>query len=272
MLVKSQQNSLDCGSRPQLMYPAISPSSDSMPSKSKTYVPPDAVELCGLADIIRNTRVIPEGQQERFGMASQDRAGMKLWCAGDLSLVHRPCVAIVGTREVSEAGAARARRLARELVACGVVIVSGLARGVDTEALTAAIDAGGRTIGVIGTPIDKAYPAENKRLQEKIYKEHLLISQFQPGKTVFRGNFPERNKLMAAISDATVIVEASDTSGTLHQAVECRRLNRWLFIMNSIVEDPSLRWPKDFVHYENTKVIKSTSDIVEALKITCPSK
>src|SRR5207247_10097113 len=100
----------------------------------------------------------------------------------------------------------------------GIVVVSGLARGVDTEALSAAIAAGGRVIAVIGTPIDKAYPAENKRLQEQIYSEHLLISQFPPGRRVYQSNFPERNKLMAAISDATVIIEAGETSGTLHQA------------------------------------------------------
>ncbi len=150
------------------------------------------------------------------------------------------------------------RRLARELAACGITIVSGLARGVDTEALTSAIESGGKTIAVIGTPIDRAYPAENKGLQEKIYREHLLISQFPPGKKVFPSNFPERNKLMAVISDATVIVEASDTSGTLHQAAECVRLNRLLFIAASIMEDPTLRWPQSFISYPNAKVLRKT--------------
>ncbi len=222
--------------------------------------------------MIRGSRQIPEDQQERFGIVSADTSGLKLWYSGDASLVRKPCVAIVGTREVSVEGAARARRLARELAQCGVVVVSGLARGVDTEALRSAMEAGGRTVAVIGTPIDKAYPAENNRLQEQIYREHLLVSQFPSGKTVYRSNFPERNKLMAAIGDATVIIEASDTSGTLHQAAECVRLKRWLFIASSILEDKSLHWPQSFISYPNAKVLKATSDILDTLGILCPSK
>ena len=79
---------------------------------------------------------------------------------------------------------------------------------------------------------------------------------------VFQSNFPERNRLMAAISDATVIVEASDTSGSLHQAAECVRLGRWLF-----TEDPSLRWPKDFVQYPNSRILSETSDILDLIRV-----
>jgi DNA processing protein len=188
-------------------------------------------------------------------------------CVGDTSLIKQKCVAIVGTREVSPEGAARSRNLARALVAAGVVVVSGLARGVDTEALTAAMDAGGRVIAVIGTPIDKAYPAENKTLQERIYREHLLVSQFAPDERVFPSNFPERNKLMAALSDGTAIIEAGDTSGTLHQAAECVRLRRWLFIAKNVVENPSLQWPKGFIGYERCKTLASPDDVLQAVWI-----
>src|SRR5579859_2010657 len=164
-----------------------------------------------------------------------------------------------------------ARRLARELSQSGVLVVSGLALGVDTEALKAALEASGRTIAVIGTPIDKAYPAENKRLQELIYRENLLISQFPPGKKTYPSNFPERNKLMATISDATVIVEASDTSGSLHQAAECLKLNRWLFIAKSVLEDRTLQWPSKFTHYAKTRPLNVTDDILNALNIREPS-
>src|SRR4029077_2549969 len=103
-----------------------------------------------------------------------------------------------------------------------------------------------------------AYPAENKRLQEQIYRDHLLISPFASGERVFRANFPERNKLMAALSDATAIIEAGDTSGTLHQAAECVRLGRWLFIAKSVMEDSSLKWPANFKHYPNVRTLSST--------------
>lgn len=228
------------------------------------YVPPQHIVTSTLGELIQGVRSIPEEQQERMGFRSGGLGAM-IWIAGKAELVKRPCVAVVGARSVSAEGAARARRLARELAQAGVVVVSGLAKGVDTEALTAAMEAGGRVIAVIGTPITRAYPAGNRRLQESMYKEHLLVSQFAPDKRVFPSNFPERNKLMAAISDATVIVEASDQSGSLHQAAECTRLGRWLFIAKSLAERQDLRWPKDFLRYPTTKVLNQTSDVLNIL-------
>jgi DNA processing protein len=227
------------------------------------YTPPpnELVRISNLDELVDGVRhVIPEQQARLVG-------SNRLWCVGNSSLLRKKCVAIVGTRQVSPEGAARSRRLARELAAAGVVIVSGLAKGVDTEALTAAIDAGGFVVAVIGTPIDRAYPAENKKLQERIYREHLLISQFAPGERVLPTNFPERNKLMAALSDATVIVEAGDTSGTLHQAAECVRLGRWLFIAKSIIDNPSLQWPKRFLNEPVCKPLTSTADVLHALGV-----
>jgi DNA processing protein len=231
------------------------------------YIPPGEVTTTTIGELLQGVRIIPEQHQARFGITPEGGSGTKIWMAGDITLIKKPGVAIVGSRKVSPEGAARARRLARELASVGVVVVSGLAKGVDTEALTAAIAANGKTIGVIGTPINRAYPAENKRLQETLYREHLLISQFAPEKKVYPSNFPERNKLMAAISDATVIVEASDESGSLHQAAECTRLGRWLFIAKSLVDNPALMWPKDFLHYSTTRVLSKTSEILEALQV-----
>ncbi len=185
--------------------------------------------------------------------------------SGDLSLLDRPTVAIVGTREVSEEGGARTRRLAKELVAAGVTVMSGLARGVDAEAHQSAIAHGGKTVAVIGTPLSKAYPTENAHLQEEIYQRHLLISPFAEGETVFKANFPKRNRIMAALSVATVIMEASDTSGPLHQAVECQRLGRWLYIATAVVYDPSLTWPQKFLGKPNTAVLASTADLLAAV-------
>lgn len=225
------------------------------------YTPPanELVYISTLDKLIAGIRSITPEQQARLQPDS------RLWCVGDASLLHRKCVAIVGTREVSPEGAARSRRLARELAGAGVVVVSGLAKGVDTEALSAAIEAGGKVVAVIGTPIDRAYPAENKHLQERIYREHLLISQFAPGERVFPTNFPERNKLMAALSDATAITEAGDTSGTLHQAAECGRLGRWLFIAKSVMDDPLLQWPKRFLGQPQVDSFSSTEDILKAI-------
>jgi DNA processing protein len=229
--------------------------------------PPENIHIVTVGDLLLGKRKIVPNQQARLGY---DAEGLELrvWCAGNVSLIQQRAVAIVGTRNVSSNGAARARRLARELSEEGVVIFSGLAKGIDTEALQSAIGVGGHVVAVIGTPIDKAYPAENKRLQEEIYRDHLLVSQFQPGQRVFQSFFPERNKLMAALSDATVIIEAGETSGTLHQAAECVRLNRWLFIAQAVVDDPSLTWPKRFEGYQKFRVLRKTADLLSDLDTT----
>src|SRR5208282_2255497 len=111
---------------------------------------------------------------------------IRIYFAGKLDLLKAPCVAVVGTRDVSDAGRSRTRRLTREIVEAGINVVSGLAYGVDTVAHTTAIEAGGKTIAVIGTPLNRATPSENAKLQETIYREHLLISQFREGEKTFR--------------------------------------------------------------------------------------
>ncbi|TAX12592.1 DNA processing protein DprA [Rhizobium leguminosarum] len=185
--------------------------------------------------------------------------------SGDINFLQQKVVSVVGTREISAVGIKRADRLSRELSSHGFVVMSGLAKGVDSVAHRAAIEAGGKTAAVIGTPLDRAYPAENADLQMEIYTHHLLISPFGIGENVYRSNFPERNRVMALLSDATVIVEASDTSGTLHQAAECQKNGRWLFIMKSVADDPRLSWPDKFLSQPRTMVLERSEDVFEAL-------
>ncbi|MGH7242345.1 MAG: DNA-processing protein DprA [Phycisphaerales bacterium] len=171
---------------------------------------------------------------------------------GDIGLLESKCISVVGARECTEDGAKRAAKLARGLVQRGFTVVSGLAKGIDTAAMTAAIDEGGSTIGVIGTPLDTNYPKENEGLQATVAAKHLLVSQVPfyryhheifPARRVY---FPQRNETMAALSEATVIVEASDTSGTLTQARACLQQGRKLFILNSCFENPSISWPAKY--------------------------
>lgn len=177
-------------------------------------------------------------------------APARLYFAGDVALLSRgPRVSIVGSRKASAEGLARARSLAKALVARDMIVVSGLAAGIDTSAHTAAIEAGGRTIAVLGTPLDEAYPKENAELQARIEREHLVVSQFASGTAVTPKNFPIRNRTMALLTDATVIVEAGEKSGTLHQGWEALRLGRLLFLMESVATDASLSWPKEMIHY-----------------------
>lgn len=186
-----------------------------------------------------------------------------LYAAGDLSLLDQPAVAIVGSRGASVEGQKRAAQLARALVRDSVVVMSGLALGIDQAAHRATIEAGGKAIAVIGTPLDRAYPKENADLQEIMWRSHLLLSPFPIGTRTFPSHFPERNRVMARLSRATVIIEAGETSGTLHQAVECVSLRRPLFISKSVVEDPNLKWPARFIHAPETYVLETSSDVLD---------
>jgi DNA processing protein len=158
-------------------------------------------------------------------------------------------IAVVGTRLPSANGIKRARQLVRNLADNNYTILSGLAKGIDTVAHETALMLGAPTIAVIGTPIDEAYPKENKPLQEKIAQEGLVISQVPfllHGTRSWRWNrmfFPERNETMSALSDATVIVEAGDTSGTLIQAKAALKQGRKVFILASNFENPAIKWP-----------------------------
>lgn len=161
----------------------------------------------------------------------------------------RPRVSIVGSRKASSDGLASAAAISKTLVEKQVLIVSGLAEGIDTSAHEAAIAAGGRTVAVLGTPLDKVFPAKNFALQQKIMKNHLAISQFPIGHTTAPKDFVLRNRTMALISDATIIVEAGDESGSLHQGWEALRLGRSLFIWKSILADSTLSWPRKMMSY-----------------------
>jgi DNA processing protein len=226
------------------------------------------VRSIALAELLAEVGRSPptKRQAEMLVPARQEGAAPVVYWSGDLALLRAHCVSVVGTREASEAGSLRAARLARELTEAAIVVVSGLAGGIDTAALASAMQHHGHVVAVIGTPLNKAYPAENGPLQERIWREHLLMSPFAEGEAVFRSNFPKRNRVMAAVSDATVIVEASDTSGTLHQAAECQRLGRWLFIMRSVAEDRSLTWPAAFLGKPRTAVFDRTEEIIAAIR------
>jgi DNA processing protein len=174
----------------------------------------------------------------------------ELYLAGDLPVpLPKPRASIIGSRKASIKGIKAASYIASELVKEEVIIVSGLAKGIDTAAHETTIENGGDTIAVLGTPLDRFYPRENRRLQELIMKKHLAISQFPFNYPIQPKNFVIRNRTMALISDASIIVEASDSSGSLHQGWEALRLGRPLFVWKSLMEDNSLSWPEKMMEY-----------------------
>jgi DNA processing protein len=167
-------------------------------------------------------------------------------------LLSTPCIAVVGTRQPSSAGVASAEQIVRCLVRDKYTIVSGLAAGIDTVAHKTAIQSDGKTIAVIGTPLSRIYPSENADLQKQIASEYLLISQvpiIRYSRQDWRSNrsfFPQRNVTMSALTAGTIIVEASDTSGTLMQARAAIQQKRKLFILDGCFQDSKLTWPRKY--------------------------
>lgn len=233
---------------------------DSPKARPSDFVPEDIARSTGRRVVEKLRRTLRHFDVRLFGDAeypSRLRDATHpvelLYIQGNWDLACMRSVAVVGTRKPSAEAVSRARSVVRKLVADGFVIVSGLAEGIDTAAHTEAIACGGRTIGVLGTPLSHTYPRANASLQEAIAKDHLLISQVPVERyeaqnpTVNRFFFPERNKTMAALTEATIIVEASETSGTLVQAREALKQKRKLFIMNNLFERADLRWPAKFL-------------------------
>ncbi len=193
-----------------------------------------------------------------------------LYFKGDWALIDSPSVAIVGTKNPSQNGLKRTRKLVKSLVQDGFTIMSGLAAGIDTEAHKSAIEFEGHTIAILGTPISNVYPKKNSDLQKWISENQLLISQvpflryYNQDYRSNRGFFPERYKTMSALSLATIIVEASNTSGTLIQARAALEQGRKLFILDNCFKNKTLSWPQKFEKKGAIRV-KSYDDIKQNL-------
>ena len=138
-----------------------------------------------------------------------------LYCAGDLSLLKTRCVAVVGSRKITAYGRRIAAKVAGRLAACGVTVVSGMAIGIDGISHRSALDAGGKTIAVLGNGLDVMYPAANRDLKKDILRTGLLLSEYPPGTRGTKFAFPQRNRIISGLSEATVVIEAGLNSGSL---------------------------------------------------------
>ena len=159
-----------------------------------------------------------------------------LFYRGELRGADSCSLAVIGTREATDEGRWRARRLAAQLVADGVTVVSGLATGIDAEAHAATLDAGGRTIAVVGTGILRTYPKENAALADRIAEAGAVVLQFWPDASPTRSSFPMRNAVMSGISQGSVVVEAGPKSGARMQARIALKQGRHVFLMASLVK------------------------------------
>lgn len=229
----------------------------------------DVLANLAKAGVTRFTIHLPADADYPPGLADARHPVRLLYAQGDWALTRTRIVSVVGTRTPSAEGAARARQIAHALAGRGLTVASGLAKGIDTAALTGALDAGGRVIAVIGTPLGTSYPKENKALQDRIAADHLLVSQVpvlrhaRQGPRINRLFFPERNATMSALSEATIIVEAGETSGTLIQGRAALFQGRKLLILEQCF-GRGLAWPERF-EAQGAIRIKTPADLWKAL-------
>ncbi|MGQ0538813.1 MAG: DNA-processing protein DprA [Gemmatimonadaceae bacterium] len=158
---------------------------------------------------------------------------------GNRTLLQNPAAAVVGTRRATPYGLRVTRTLVTQLVQHGITIVSGMARGIDTAAHEAALDAGGSTIAVLGTGVDVVYPAGNTRVYERLLRQGLLLSEAPPGSRARRGSFPRRNRLIAALGKAVIVVEAPARSGALITAGVALEIGRDVGVVPGNVDVPA---------------------------------
>lgn len=189
---------------------------------------------------------------------------------GMWDLAFTDSVAVVGTRKATKEGEKRTQKIVQWLVENGYTIASGLAEGIDTIAHRTALALGGKTFAVIGTPLCEAYPKSNSGLQQRLAKDFLVISQvpvlryYSQSYKINRFFFPERNKTMSALTKATIIVEAGETSGSLTQADAAFKQGRKVLILDSCFQNSSLTWP-DKYHAKGAIRVKGEEDLERAL-------
>ncbi len=186
-----------------------------------------------------------------------------LFYRGTLTEADAWSVAVVGTRNASAAGMERASRLSGLLASREVTVISGLARGIDTAAHRAALGSRGRTIAVLGTGITRCYPPENRDLAEEIAQAGALVSQFWPTRAPGQDTFPRRNVVTSGLSQGTVVIEASHTSGARMQARLALEHGKNVFLLNSLVTDQE--WAGDYVANRGAIAVGGVEEVLRHL-------
>ena len=187
-----------------------------------------------------------------------------LFVRGGPAVLSAPQIAVVGSRRATRAGARIAYRLAGELAGRGLVVTSGLAQGIDAEAHRGALDAGGRTIAVLGSSLDRIYPASHRRLAERIAGQGALVSEFPFGTSPARWNFPWRNRIISGLSLGVLVVEAAERSGSLITARLGADQGREVFAVPGSILNPLAAGCHRLLR-DGAKLVERVEDVVEEL-------
>lgn len=190
----------------------------------------------------------------------------KLYYKGNLDLLKKTCIAVVGTRKNSDYGEEMTRKIIDELSDLDICIVSGLAVGIDTVAHQAALEYGLSTIAILGSGIENIYPLENFELAETIAKKGLIMSEYEGQLAPLKGNFPQRNRIVSGISVATIIIEAPERSGALITAKLALEQNREIFTIPGDIDRQNSIGPLRLLQNGGAYPISSGRDIIEILQ------
>jgi len=187
-----------------------------------------------------------------------------LFARGDVGLLKRPQLAIVGSRNPTAGGRNTAYDFAKTLGGAGLVITSGLALGIDAAAHEGGMDSGGGTIAVCGTGLDRLYPKTNRLLGERILEEGVLISEFAPGTPPRAENFPRRNRIVSGLSLGALVVEAAHRSGSLITARLASEQGREVFAIPGSIHNPLARGCHRLIR-DGAKLVETANDVLEEL-------
>lgn len=214
----------------------------------------------------QNDEIIKRGSPDYPPLLEEtEQAPRFLYIRGKKALLfEKRTVALVGSRQASDNAKKNTKRLAEALGKNGITIISGLAKGIDITAHSAALQCGYNTIAVIGTNLNQYYPSENKNVQLEIEKKGLVVSQFSPANRTQRWFFPLRNGVMSGLSLATVIMEAGETSGALKQADFAYKQGRQIIIPVNVLNNPAITWPQKYVQ-NGAAVVEKPLDVLKVL-------
>jgi DNA processing protein len=190
-----------------------------------------------------------------------------LYVKGSLPAKDEPCLAIVGTRRPTVYGRQVAEEIVTDLARSGIIIISGLARGIDSVAHRAALDAGGRTVAVFGSGLDIVYPGENATLAQAIVEHGALVSEYPLGIKPRAENFPMRNRIMSGLSLGVLVVEAGERSGALITARQAVEQNREVFAVPGSILSPASQGTNRLIQ-EGAKLVRDYTDILQELNLT----
>jgi DNA processing protein len=188
-----------------------------------------------------------------------------LFATGNLDLLGHPGIGVVGTRSPSDYGIRATRSLVADLAGAGYLVVSGMAKGIDAAAHAASLEAGAGTVGVLGNGIDVVYPPENRRLYARVREEGLLLTEMPPGAEPVAGNFPRRNRLIAALSEGVLVVEMGEKSGAMHTVSYALEQGKEVFAVPGPIGSPTSAGTNQLLK-DGARLVTSAADVLEELR------